>query len=462
MPAAARSTARILIVDDDPDVLTAARLLLKPHFADVRTESRPTQLPALVREGRFDAILLDMNFAIGADEGAECLRWLSEILRLDPVAAVVLVTAHSDVSLAVEAMKRGAADFVVKPWENARLIATLTNAANLRHTRLEAAHLREKNRALAAAAQTRANADIVGTSAATRRVLELAARAAPTDANVLILGENGTGKELIAREIHRLSSRTSEVFLSVDLGAVSGTLFESELFGHRKGAFTDAKEDRIGRFQAASGGTLFLDEIGNVPLHLQAKLLTVIERREVTPVGATRAIPVDVRLISATNVPRARLTDENVFRQDLLHRIDTVEIEVPPLRGRREDIPLLVEHFAGIYARKYNLPKRAVTAAALERLVNHAWPGNVRALRHAVERATIMGEGPMLDAGDFALTPGVEKPVDATDETLNLDALERRAIERALTKHKGNVSHAATELGLTRASLYRRMERHGL
>ena len=462
MLAAARSAARILIVDDDPDVLTAARLLLKPHFADVRTESSPSHLPGLVREGRFDAILLDMNFAIGADEGAEGLRWLSEILRLDPLAAVVLVTAHSDVGLAVEAMKRGAADFVVKPWENARLIATLTNAANLRHTRLEAAHLREKNRALAAAAQTRANADIIGTSAATRRVLELAARAAPTDANVLILGENGTGKELIAREIHRLSSRAGEVFLSVDLGAVSGTLFESELFGHRKGAFTDAKEDRIGRFQAASGGTLFLDEIGNVPLHLQAKLLTVIERREVTPVGATRAIPVDVRLISATNVPRARLADENVFRQDLLHRIDTVEIELPPLRERREDIPLLVEHFAAIYARKYNLPKRAVTAAALERLVNHAWPGNVRALRHAVERATIMGEGPMLDAGDFALAPGIEKPVDAADETLNLDALERRAIERALAKHKGNVSHAATELGLTRASLYRRMERHGL
>ncbi len=454
----------MLLVDDDPDVLTAARLLLKPHFADVRTESSPSHLPSLVREGRFDVIMLDMNFAIGAEGGAEGLRWLSEILRLDPMASVVLVTAYSDVSIAVEAMKRGAADFVTKPWDNARLIASLTNAANMRSTRMEAAQLREKNRALAAAAQSSANADIVSTSGAMRKVLDLAARAAPTDANVLILGENGTGKELIAREIHRLSPRAGEVFLSVDLGAVPATLFEPELFGHRKGAFTDAKEDRIGRFQAASGGTLFLDEIGNVPLHLQAKLLTAIERREVTPVGATRPVPVDVRLICATNVTRARLADENVFRQDLLHRIDTVEIELPPLRDRREDIPLLVEHYASIYARKYNQPKRNLTAAALDRLTLYDWPGNVRALRHAVERATIMAAGPRLDADDFALasSASAEKQVHVTDETLNLDALEKRAIERALAKHKGNVSHAANELGLTRASLYRRMERHGL
>jgi DNA-binding NtrC family response regulator len=376
---------------------------------------------------------------------------------------VVLVTAHSDVSLAVEAMKRGAADFVVKPWQNERLIATLTNAANLRHTRLEAAQLRERNRALAAAAQTHATADIIGTSPPMARVMELVARAAPTDANVLILGENGTGKELIAREIHRLSSRSAEVFLSVDLGAVSASLFESELFGHRKGAFTDAKEDRIGRFQAASGGTLFLDEIGNVPLHLQAKLLTAIERREVTPVGATRPIAVDVRLICATNVPRVRLTDENVFRQDLLHRIDTVEIELPPLRERKEDVPALAEHFAAIYARKYNQAKRTLTAAALSRLTGYAWPGNVRELRHTMERATIMAPGTVFDAGDFALAPGaVPAPRDADDDTLNLDEIEKRAIERALKKHKGNVSHAAADLGLTRTSLYRRMERHGL
>jgi DNA-binding NtrC family response regulator len=296
-----------------------------------------------------------------------------------------------------------------------------------------------------------------------RRVMELAARAAPTDANVLILGDNGTGKELIAREIHRLSSRSAEVFLGVDLGAVPPTLFESEMFGHRKGAFTDAKEDRIGRFQAASGGTLFLDEIGNVPLHLQAKLLTAIERREVTPVGATRPISFDVRLICATNVPRARLTDESVFRQDLLHRIDTVEIELPALRDRKDDIPALAEHFAAIYARKYNQAKRTLTAAALDRLTTYAWPGNVRELRHTMERATIMAPGTVFEPADFALAPGAAPPPrDPTDDTLNLDEIEKRAIERALKKHKGNVSHAASDLGLTRTSLYRRMERHGL
>jgi DNA-binding NtrC family response regulator len=360
-------------------------------------------------------------------------------------------------------MKEGAADFVVKPWENERLIATLTAAANLRRASAEAAELRSRHSGLAAASHSE-NA-LVGASPAIRRVFDLIRRAAPTDANVLILGENGTGKELVAREIHRQSKRANEVFLRVDLGTVSAALFESELFGHRRGAFTDAKDDRTGRFRAATGGSLFLDEIGNVPLHLQTKLLTTLERREVIPVGSDRAEPIDVRLICATNLPPGHLNDEQVFRADLLYRINTVEITLPPLRERREDIPLLLEHFIGMYAHKYNMPRKRVTAAALDQLCAYDWPGNIRALRHAVERAVILSEGPVFEAEDFSLNAErrVPAPAPAVGEAaLDLDTLERDTIARALAQHNGNVSRAAQALGLTRASLYRRMQKHGL
>ena len=453
------SPARILVIDDEPDVLTAARLLLKRHFSAIRIERDPSLLPDLVRTNAFDVLLLDMNFAIGAGSGAEGLKWLGEAVAIDPDAVVVLITAHGDVELAVQAMKQGAADFIVKPWDNNRLVATLSAAANLRRSRVEAKDLRQRHRALAATlAEPRAGSELVGAAPAMLRLFELVRRAAPTDANILILGENGTGKELVAREIHRLSARAGEAFIHVDLGAIPAALFESELFGHRRGAFTDAKEDRIGRFRAAAGGTLFLDEIGNVPLHLQAKLLAALERREIVPVGGDRAIQVDVRLIAATNLPRPQLSDDAVFRQDLFYRINTVEIALPPLRERAEDIPLLVEHFIGVYARKYNMPTKRVTAAALEALTLSNWPGNVRALRHAVERAMILTSAPVLDAGDF----GLLSPAAAADGPLTLDSLERDTICKALEKHGGNIRHAARARGLTRPALYRRMEKHGL
>jgi DNA-binding NtrC family response regulator len=453
--------ARILVVDDEEDVLLAARLLLKRHFASVETTRNPADLTEKTRQGSFDVLLLDMNFARGADSGVEGLSWLARVLTIDPQAVVVLVTAHGDMDLAVKAMKQGAADFVVKPWENERLIATLVAAANLSRARSEAGELRTRTRGLAAA--TLSESALIGGSPAMRKVFDLIRKAAPTSANVLILGENGTGKELVAREIHRQSVRASEVFLRVDLGSVSTALFESELFGHRRGAFTDAKDDRTGRFRAATGGTLFLDEIGNVPLHLQTKLLTALERREVVPVGSDRAEPIDVRLISATNLPPQQLADERVFRTDLLYRINTVEITLPPLRQRREDIPLLLEHFIALYAQKYNLPRKRLTADALERLTAFDWPGNVRALRHAVERAVILSEGSALEAEDFSL-PREPRPgqPDAASDGLNLGSVERNTIQQALSQHDGNVSRAAQSLGLTRASLYRRMQKYGL
>jgi DNA-binding NtrC family response regulator len=371
---------------------------------------------------------------------------------------VVLVTAHGDIEVAVEAMKKGAADFVTKPWENERLVATLMAALNLRRSRLEAAELRQRNRGLAAATHTESG--MIGTAPAMLQVFDAIRRTAPTGANVLILGENGTGKELAARELHRLSARAGEVFLRVDMGTLSPHLFESELFGHRRGAFTDARSDRTGFFRAATGGTLFLDEIGNVPLHLQAKLLTALEQREVVPVGAETPEAIDVRLICATNLDRAALADENRFRQDLLYRINTVEITMPALRERRQDIPLLLEHYAGFYAQKYNLPPKRLSAELIERLSCWSWPGNVRALRHAVERAVILSEGGLLTAADFPLVESLSPP--APQPVSTLDDIEKAAIIRALDKHQNNVSRAAEALGLTRASLYRRMEKYGL
>ena len=458
------SRARILVVDDDEDILQAARLFLKRHFAVVETLRDPARLPEQVSQSAFDVLLLDMNFAAGRDDGSEGLTHLGRVLAIDPQAVVVLITAHGAVQLAVDAMKQGAADFVTKPWQNERLLATLLAAYNLRRSRVEAVDLRNRNRGLAAA--TRTDAELIGTSAPMLRVFETIRRAAPTDANALILGENGTGKELVAREIHRHSRRAAEVFLRVDLGALSPHLFESELFGHRRGAFTDAKEDRIGLFRAATGGTLFLDEIGNVPLHLQSKLLTALERREVTPVGSDRPEAIDVRLVCATNLDPARLGDANVFRADLLYRINTVDILLPPLRDRREDIPLLLEHFIAVYADKYNVAPKRLSATALERLMAHSWPGNVRELRHAVERAVILGAGPLLEAEDFSLAATSRAEIVASPpaaaESARLDSIEKGAIVRVLQAHSGNISRAASALGLTRASLYRRMQKYGL
>lgn len=454
---------RILVVDDDEDILVAAKLLLRRHFGHVDTTSKPIQIPKLLEKHDYNVILLDMNFAVGEASGKEGLHWLGQIKELDPNVAVVLITAYSDIETAVDAMKQGAYDFVSKPWQNERLVATVTAAVSLQQSRVEAEHLKGQTKELAASVNATSQ-DLVGSSAPMRKVVEMIGRAAPTDANVLILGENGTGKEVVAREIHNQSGRRDEIFVSIDLGAVTESLFESELFGHKKGAFTDAKDERIGRIQAANKGTLFLDEIGNLPLHLQAKLLTVLEQREVRPVGGNKSVSFDVRLICATNMPLADLTNEDIFRQDLLYRINTVEIGLPPLRDRLEDLPPLLEHFISIYARKYNLPRKRVSAAALKRLHEYHWPGNVRELRHAVERALILSGEDVLDLDDFSFAPG--KPVDqgqsAEIDDFNLESVERHVIELAMKKHEGNVSRAAGELGITRTSLYRRMEKYGI
>ncbi len=453
----------ILVVDDDKDILTASRLLLRRKFAEVVLCSNPGEIPDLLAAHQFDAILLDMNFGPGESSGAQGLAWLEQILAFDPNLVVVMITAHGGVDTVVEAMKRGATDFVAKPWQNEKVIATLSAAVELHQRRVEASQLKQTNQTLVEASIRSAD-QIIGSSPAMGEVLSLVARAAPTDANVMILGENGTGKELIARELHRQSRRADKVFISIDLGAISESLFESELFGHKKGAFTGANEDRLGRFQAANGGTLFLDEIGNLALHLQTKLLTALEQRVVTPVGSDRGQKVDVRIVCATNVARSELADESRFRQDLLFRLNTVEITVPPLRERREDIFPIAAHFAVVYARKYAKPIKPISSSARTAIENYAWPGNVRALRHAIERAVILSTNEEFQASDLQLNE-IEHDRNAEvgqPQELNLEQLEKTTIEAALRKHAFNISKASKELGLTRASLYRRMEKHGL
>jgi len=448
-----------IVVDDDPDIALAARLALRELFERVESLRSPAELLPLLSEESPDAILLDLNFERGATNGREGLGFLGQIMELEPDAAVVIITAHGAVSIAVEALKAGASDFVAKPWSNERLAATVRSAAALRRSRIDARTERGRASELAPSTET----PLLGKSPAMERVRVLIDRAAPTDANVLILGENGTGKEIVAREIHRLSRRSGHPMVSVDLGATAESLFESELFGHVKGAFTGAEGDRIGRLKAADKSTLFLDEIGNLPLHLQPKLLTALEQREVVPVGANKPIPIDVRVVAAANASAESLADEKRFRQDLLFRLNTIEIELPPLRERREDVPALLDHYLGLYARKYDKPRRDLPHHVLEVLVRHDWPGNVRALRHAAERAVIMADGERYHIDDFPLPQRSEAAsLAVVGDSLNLDQLEKQMIERALRMHHFNVSLAASELGLSRGALYRRMEKHGL
>jgi DNA-binding NtrC family response regulator len=448
-----------VVVDDDPDIALAARLALRDLFERVETVDSPSELLPLLDRESPEAILLDLNFERGATDGREGLGFLSRIMKKDPDSAVVIITAHGAVSIAVEAIKAGASDFVAKPWSNERLAATVRSAAALRRSRIDARTERGRASELAPSGET----PLLGKSPAMERVRILIERAAPTDANVLILGENGTGKEIVAREIHRLSRRSGHPLVSVDLGATSETLFESELFGHVKGAFTGADCDRMGRLKAADHSTLFLDEIGNLPLHLQPKLLTALEQREVVPVGSNKPIPIDVRVVAATNLAADKLGDEKRFRQDLLFRLNTIEIELPPLRERREDVPILLDHYLGLYARKYDKPQREIPPGVLDLLYRHDWPGNVRALRHAAERAVILAEGDHYRVEDFPLPQRSEAASMAVvGDSLNLDQLEKQMIERALRMHHFNVSLAASELGLSRGALYRRMEKHGL
>ncbi len=453
-------TGNILAVDDNEDILFALKLLLKPHVEKITTLNTPEKIPELMSKELFDMILLDMNFNKDAISGQEGFDWLGRILQIDPQAVVVFITAYGDAEKAVKAIKSGATDFVLKPWQNEKLLATVSSSVKLRRSRLEANDLRAKQKEMSAV-MDQPFVDFVGNSANMREVFNTIKKVAQTDANVLILGENGTGKELVARALHRNSPRRDEVFISVDLGSLTDTLFESELFGHEKGAFTDAKKEKPGRFEIASKGTLFLDEIGNLPLAMQSKILTVIERREVTRVGANRPIQVDVRLICATNSDLYESVGNNLFRQDLLYRINTVEVHLPPLRERGDDIELLANHFLKIYARKYRKTIRGITSAALKKLMHYGWPGNVRELQHAIERAVIMTETPSLEPDDFILSAPRKRSGDPEFDTYNLDEIERRVIEKVMKQNQGNISQAAQELGLTRTSLYRRMEKYG-
>ena len=454
-------SGNILIVDDDEDVLLAASLLLKQHVITVHTEKNPETVPSLLRNEAYDVILLDMNFARDVTSGQEGFYWLNRILEIDPQAVVVLITAYGDVEMAVRAVKEGANDFILKPWQNEKLLATLSAAMNLRRSRAEVSHLRSREKQLSADLDQHFQ-NFIGRCPAMERVFSAIGKVAETDANVLILGENGTGKELAARSLHRQSLRANEVFISVDVGALTETLFESELFGHVKGAFTDAKEDRAGRFEVASGGTLFLDEIGNLSLPLQAKLLSVLESRRVTRLGSHKPRSVDVRLVCATNMPIHEMVSQHTFRQDLLYRINTVEIHLPPLRGRTEDIPTLVDHFLTVYVKKYHKPHLRITPATMLKLQKYPWPGNIRELRHAIERAVIMSDSHVLQPSDFLLrAPDMDRK-NVVFDTYNLEGVEKAVIRKVLSKHGGNVSHTARELGLTRASLYRRLEKYGL
>jgi len=447
----------ILIVDDDPEVLLAAELVLKKAFQNVVTTSSPAEIKPLLAKHAFDVILLDMNLSAGARSGEEGLDWLRRAQSLSPESKVILMTAYGGVDAAVSAMREGAADFVVKPWDNARLVATVSAVSRLARADREVATLRRRQRTLNEYIGQDSE-QIFGDSQALKQVLSSVEKVARTDANVLILGENGTGKELVARAIHRRSLRGDQVFISVDLGAISETLFESELFGHKKGAFTDAREERAGRFEVAAGGTLFLDEIGNLSLPMQAKLLGALESMTVTRVGSDRPIRVDARVVCATNLSPADLRTPSRFRQDLLYRINTIEIRVPPLRERPEDIPAIAAHYARLFSRKYSKPEPHFDAAALARLERYEWPGNVRELRHAIERLVIMSDHGSLQL-DGVLPPAQEP---AEPPTLNLEALEKQAIRKAIAQHQGNLSKAAQSLGLGRTTLYRKMTRYGI
>lgn len=453
----------ILIVDDDPDILSACRVLLKKRFNTVVTCQDPRKIPSLMADHHFHVIMLDMNFRPGASTGKEGLHWLSQILKIDRTAVVIMVTAFSSVGAAVDAMKLGAHDFIEKPWNNERLTSTLAAAVRLRQSKEETQRLKQHNQILTEDISRRHH-PIIGQSDAINQVLSMVRKAAPTDANVLILGENGTGKELVAHEIHALSRRSEQAFITVDLGAVPSTLLDSELFGHKKGAFTDAHEDRMGRFQAASKGTFFLDEIGNLPLSVQPKLLNALETRTITPLGSTREVPIDIRLVSATNITQEELRNPDIFRPDLLYRLNTVEIHVPALRERIDDIPLLANSFVREYTRKYNRHIDRISNQAMKLLMDYPWPGNVRELRYCIERAIILADDDELGIKDFASlaeeTQLITRQTDTTGQTLG--ELEKASIEQVLKRNQGNISRTAKELGLTRTSLYRRIEKFGL
>ncbi len=455
----AETLGTILVVDDDGDVLTAAKLLLKQCPYTVLTETDPSVLPDLLKRESPDVILLDMNFTRDVASGVEGFHWLGKILSIDPSAIVILITSYGDVETAVRAVKAGATDFILKPWQNEKLLATLSSAMRLRGSKTRISQLEARQSHLSEAMDQPYH-EMIGASPPMQSVFKTIAKVAATDANVLILGENGTGKELVARAIHRQSRRVDGVFISVDIGAVSESLFESELFGHVKGAFTDARSDRMGRFELADGGTLFLDEIGNVPLAQQAKLLRVLQTGVVERVGSAKNRKVDVRIVAATNTDLKAEVAAGRFREDLLFRLNTIEIHLAPLRDRREDIPPLARHFLTRHAARYRKNVTGFAADALRQLLDHPWPGNVRELDHAIERAVLLAAGTEIGAADLALA--ADGAAAARLEDLPLEDVEKVLIRKALERFGGNVSHAAEALGLSRSALYRRLQHFGL
>ena len=453
----AKKSGNILIVDDNRGVLTALQLLLKPYFEQITTLFSPVTLPSVLREGDWQVVLLDMNFTSGINTGNEGLYWLHEIKTLRPALPIVLFTAYADIDLAVRGIKEGATDFIVKPWDNQKLVETLLNAASASH---------KKTSAIPGKATGSNNASMTphamywGESPAMQRLRLLVEKVAVTDANILITGENGTGKEMLAREIHAISPRHKQDMVSVDMGAVTESLFESELFGHVKGAFTDAHADRPGKFEVADHSTLFLDEIGNLPYHLQAKLLTAIQRRSIVRVGSNTPVPVDIRLICATNRNLSEMVDKGEFREDLLYRINTIHLEIPALRERQEDIIPLAERFITRFCKQYGKPALRLDNAAREKLMLHPWSGNIRELEHAIEKAVIICDGAFLSAGLFQLQRRNEAPEMPAASTL--EDMEKQMIRRTLDKCGGNLSAVASQLGITRQTLYNKMKKYGL
>jgi DNA-binding NtrC family response regulator len=450
--------ARILVIDDNVQILESLRILLKDEFAGIDVLTKPSRLTEMLWRNSYDIVLLDMNFVTGETSGNEGIFWLNEIRKKDPNLPVILITAYADIELAVKAVREGATDFIAKPWDPEKLIITLKNAYKLRSSGQEVKKLKDRQQLLSEDLDrnfymVQANSEVM------KDLMDTVARVAETDASVLILGENGTGKELIAREIHRRSRQSDQIFVGLDLGSITESLFESEMFGHVKGAFTDAREDRAGRFENANEGTLFLDEIGNIPLSLQSKLLQVIQNRELTRVGDNKAIPIDIRLITATNKPLKKMITEGTFREDLFYRLNTISIEVPPLRQRGEDVIQLASHFLEQYSRKYDKPGMTLNNKAMERLQEYSWPGNVRELKHTMERAVILGKGSDLSPEDLHLFDTTDKP---GEDSFRLEDVEKRTILAVVEKCRGNHSKAAQMLNISRTTLYVKLKKYGI
>lgn len=465
-----KHAGHILVVDDNDDILISTRLLLKKHYSLVKTTNDPHQIESLMSEFEFDVIVLDMNFTQDAISGQEGFYWLKKILTVDPSVVVIMVTAYGAIKLAVEAIKAGASDFIPKPWDNDQLLASMASAFQHSSSKKKINVLQQQAQQLSQAMSGQ-NQQFIGESEAMKQVFATIDKAAQTDANILITGESGTGKELVARAIHQKSMRANNTFINVDMGAISEALFESELFGHKKGAFTDAKSDRLGRFELAKGGTLFLDELANLPLNQQAKLLTALQNRQVTPVGGTKVVDIDIRLISATNDNLLQAVADGNFRQDLLYRVNTVEIRLPPLRDRKEDIPLLIDYYLKQFCTKYHR-NIVINASDVQRLTRYSWPGNIRELRHAIERAVILADSNVLDISSIIMSPLATQSAQQltqqsgeqanAEEVFDLEKVEEQTIARALSHFKGNVSKAAKALGLTRGALYRRLDKYEL